>query len=139
MWRVTGLQAGAGPLDEILVTNTELHTDLRTAVRELCARFPDSYWRELDAQEAYRIGIVQEIVEPGEQLDRAIELAEEIAKLAPLAVYASKASSMTFIEHGEATTIAQLADTQRRLSATEDALEGVASFKEKREAVFKGR
>ncbi|HCE02294.1 MAG TPA: acyl-CoA dehydrogenase, partial [Acidobacteria bacterium] len=35
------------------MSNNELHTDLRTAVRELCSRFPDSYWRELDAQEAY--------------------------------------------------------------------------------------
>ena len=35
-----------------MATN-ELHTDLRTAVRELCSRFPDTYWRELDAQEAY--------------------------------------------------------------------------------------
>ena len=34
------------------MANNELHTDLRTAVRELCARFPDTYWRELDAKEA---------------------------------------------------------------------------------------
>ena len=65
MWRVIGLQAGAGPLDEILVTNTELHTDLRTAVRELCARFPDSYWRELDAQEAYPEEFVRTLTEAG--------------------------------------------------------------------------
>src|SRR5690348_1791150 len=40
-----------------------------------------------DAHEAYRIGLVQEVVEPGRELDRAIELADLIAtKSAPLGV-----------------------------------------------------
>ena len=47
------------------MTNTELHTDLRTAVRELCARFPDSYWRELDAREAYPEEFVRTLTEAG--------------------------------------------------------------------------
>ena len=29
-------------------SNTDLHHDLRTAVRELCGRFSDTYWRDLD-------------------------------------------------------------------------------------------
>src|SRR6187200_2328412 len=42
---------------------------------------------EFDAAEALRIGLVQEVVEPGQQRDRAIELAERIAtRSAPLAV-----------------------------------------------------
>jgi acyl-CoA dehydrogenase len=47
------------------VSNNELHTDLRTAVRELCSRFPDSYWRELDAQEAYPEEFVKTLTEAG--------------------------------------------------------------------------
>ena len=35
------------------MSSSELHTDLRAAVRELCSRFPGAYWRELAAQEAY--------------------------------------------------------------------------------------
>jgi acyl-CoA dehydrogenase len=35
------------------VTENELHRDLRRAVRELCQRFPDEYWREKDAASAY--------------------------------------------------------------------------------------
>ncbi len=31
----------------------QLHDELRKAVRELCARFPDEYWRELDSERAY--------------------------------------------------------------------------------------
>jgi len=47
------------------VANNELHTDLRTAVRELCARFPDTYWRELDAKEAYPEKFVETLTEAG--------------------------------------------------------------------------
>ena len=53
------------PPNEILVANTELHSDLRTAVRELCSRFPDSYWRELDAREAYPEEFVRTLSEAG--------------------------------------------------------------------------
>src|SRR3954454_6209850 len=41
---------------------------------------------EFAAEEAYRIGLVQEVVPAGRQLDRAVELAEVIAKQAPLGV-----------------------------------------------------
>lgn len=47
------------------MSNNELHTDLRTAVRELCSRFPDSYWRELDAQEAYPEEFVKTLTDAG--------------------------------------------------------------------------
>ncbi len=47
------------------MTNSELHTDLRTAVRELCSRFPDTYWRELDAKEAYPEEFVKTLTEAG--------------------------------------------------------------------------
>ena len=51
--------------DGAVVANAELHADLRTAVRELCARFPDAYWRELDAREAYPEKFVRTLTEAG--------------------------------------------------------------------------
>jgi acyl-CoA dehydrogenase len=47
------------------VANTELHADLRAAVRELCGRYPDSYWRELDARKAYPKEFVRALTEAG--------------------------------------------------------------------------
>ena len=47
------------------MTTAELHTDLRTAVRALCARYPDAYWRDLDAREAYPDAFVTTLTEAG--------------------------------------------------------------------------
>ncbi len=94
---------------------------------------------EFGADEALRIGIVQEVVETGHQVPRAIELAERIAKLAPLAIQETKRSAMTFIEKGEAAAFAELNAVQAKLARTEDAAEGVKSFIERREGNFQGR
>ncbi len=47
------------------VLMTELHDSLRKGVRELCARFPDPYWRELDAQRGYPTEFVKTLTEAG--------------------------------------------------------------------------
>jgi acyl-CoA dehydrogenase len=47
------------------VTKTERYEDLRRKVREVCAGFPDSYWRELDARRAYPDAFVAALTEAG--------------------------------------------------------------------------
>ena len=93
---------------------------------------------EFDAEEARRCGLVQEIVPAGTELDRAIVLAEKIEALAPLAVRATKASSRRFAVDGQEAAVAEFQETQRRLANSDDANEGVQSFIERREPVFKG-
>ncbi|MEM8862893.1 MAG: acyl-CoA dehydrogenase family protein [Chloroflexota bacterium] len=44
---------------------TDLHEDLRTGVRQLCATFPDEYWRQLDADNAYPTEFVQAMTAAG--------------------------------------------------------------------------
>jgi acyl-CoA dehydrogenase len=43
----------------------ELHQDLRSAVRDLCKAFPDSYWRTLDQQRAYPGAFVRALTDAG--------------------------------------------------------------------------
>jgi len=93
-----------------------------------------------DADEAYRIGLVQEIVEPGRQLDRALELADAIAtRAAPLGVKATLASAHRARLEGEEAAFARLETDMADLFATEDGREGLRSFIERREARFTGR
>ncbi|HKA15147.1 MAG TPA: crotonase/enoyl-CoA hydratase family protein [Myxococcota bacterium] len=94
---------------------------------------------EFGAEEARRIGLVQEIVPRGTELARALELAGQIAAMAPLAVQATKASSRRYLDHGFAATVAAFAADQAALAVTEDAREGVASFVERRDPKFTGR
>src|SRR5438046_2340892 len=44
---------------------SELHADLRRAVRDLCKPFPDAYWRELDAARAYPEAFVKALTSAG--------------------------------------------------------------------------
>lgn len=92
---------------------------------------------EFGAEEAFRIGLVQEIVEPERQLARAIELAETIAAQAPLGVQATIASARKALTE-EAAARALLPEMMR-LMATEDAREGLMSFIERRNAKFVGK
>jgi len=94
---------------------------------------------EFTAQEALRLNFVQEVVPVGQELPRALELAECIARQAPLAVQATMENARTALTHGWQAAHARIAATARRLYNTEDAKEGVQSFLEKREARFVGR
>ena len=45
--------------------SVELHSDLRTAIREICAGFPDSYWRQLDEKRGYPEAFVKTLTDAG--------------------------------------------------------------------------
>jgi enoyl-CoA hydratase len=93
---------------------------------------------ELGAEEALRLGLVQEVVEPGLQLARALELAERIATQAPLGVRATLASARLALAD-EAAAAARLLPDLAPIMASDDAREGVQSFLERRAARFTGR
>jgi len=91
------------------------------------------------ADEAFRCGLVQEVVAPGEQLAKAMEIAGKIAKAAPLGVQAILKSTRMAAVEGEAAAIAPLFTDLLPIMKSEDAKEGIMSFLERREAVFQGR
>jgi enoyl-CoA hydratase len=93
---------------------------------------------EFGAAEAYRLNFVQEVVLPGQELSRALEIAERISGQAPLAVQATMDNARTALTHGWLAAHARIAATQRRLYNTDDAREGLQSFIDKRDARFVG-
>lgn len=94
---------------------------------------------EFGAAEAYRIGLVQEVVAPGEQIDRAMELARIIASNAPLGIRVTKTAGRKFIEAGEQAAIDAIPGIKDKVMNSADAAEGIQSFMERRSAVFQGR
>jgi enoyl-CoA hydratase/carnithine racemase len=91
------------------------------------------------ADQALAWGMVQELTEPGAQIDRALELAQSVADAAPLAVRACLKATRFAREHDRDTAARQIFEELEPIMASEDAKEGVQSFLERRKAVFHGR
>ena len=94
---------------------------------------------EFGAAEALRLNYVQKVVEPAQVLPEALQIAEQIAAQAPLAVVATRLNVLKCVEEGSLAAIREFDATQQRLSRSEDAAEGVRSFVEKRVARFTGQ
>jgi enoyl-CoA hydratase len=92
-----------------------------------------------DAAEAHRIGLVQEVVPHGTQLQRGREIATRIAAQAPLAVQATMANAREAIREGDAQAERKLQPQLVRLAASEDAAEGMRAFAARDEPEFRGR
>lgn len=93
--------------------------------------------RTIGAEEAERIGVVDQLAEPGSALDDALALAEEIAGGAPLANEYTKV--MLARGYGSLDELLDAeADAQGVLFGTEDFVEGYTAFIERRQPAFKG-
>ncbi len=93
----------------------------------------------IDAAEALRLGLVEEVVPPGRLLERGRELAEKIASGAPLAVQAS----MEAVARGAEMTLLEATAVEAaifgKLCGTDDVREGTEAFLQKRKATWSGR
>jgi enoyl-CoA hydratase/carnithine racemase len=94
----------------------------------------------IDAQEAYRIGLVQKVVPRDQLLDEALKIAEKISENAPNAVKTAKEAAYRGLDvhMKEAMAQCRLFDTVNRQMSAEDIQEGARAFAEKRKPVYRG-
>jgi len=93
----------------------------------------------ISAQEAYRIGLVNEIVPRGELIARAEAILAQIAANAPLAIKFSLEAVNKGLETSQAEGLFIESSLFAICAASEDKKEGTAAFVERRAAQFKGR
>jgi enoyl-CoA hydratase/carnithine racemase len=95
--------------------------------------------RRFNAQYALDIGLVSKVVEPDQLMDAALELAREIAKNGPIGVAQAKFA----INYGSEASLGVALPLESKAYEvtipTEDRLEALSAFAEKRKPVFKGR
>ena len=93
----------------------------------------------ITAQEAYRIGLVNEVVPSAELISRAEAILKQIFSNAPLAVK----FSLEAVNNGMETTLTEGLSLEASLfglcAGTEDKKEGTSAFLEKRKPQFQGR
>ncbi len=94
--------------------------------------------RLFDAAEAYRYGLVNELVELPKLIERTRELAKQILANSPSSVRATKKLINSFIAKQLDQQIADAIQDNARIRTTADFREGVASFLEKRPPKWSG-
>ena len=95
--------------------------------------------RRIGAQEAHELGIVNQVAPAGEWLDRAMELASVVARRPPIAVQLAKQAVLAAEEMGLTAGLAHERRLYEIAMATEDRVEGMQAFLEKRRPDFRGR
>jgi enoyl-CoA hydratase/carnithine racemase len=95
--------------------------------------------RRFEAREAHELGLVNRVAEADGWLEEAMELAREVADRPPIATRLAKQAVLAAEETGLSAGL----ESERRLyelaMATEDRVEGMRAFLEKREPKFEGR
>jgi enoyl-CoA hydratase/carnithine racemase len=92
-----------------------------------------------DAQTAWRLGLVSELVPSGKHVERAVELARVIAGNAPLGVRAALACARAAERPARQAVRDILVQHNRVIMTSADAAEGIAAFLERRVPEFRGR
>jgi enoyl-CoA hydratase len=93
----------------------------------------------IDAERAHHFGLVNRLVEPGQALDEAIKLAEQICANAPIAVRESRKIVLEATNAPDDVGWKMSAEGMGRAMSSEDLQEGLTAFIEKRPPVWKGR
>ncbi|PJZ24448.1 hypothetical protein CH352_14155 [Leptospira hartskeerlii] len=95
---------------------------------------------EFNSEKALQLGLIQEVVEKDKLFDRAYSISQLIAEqCAPLALKETLISARLSIQENRKTAFDSLMKNGLKLFHTEDSKEGVQSFLEKRNAVFRGK
>jgi E-phenylitaconyl-CoA hydratase len=94
--------------------------------------------KPIDAQEAYRIGLVNKVVAPADLMPTAMNIAETICKAGPLAVRAAKQAMVQGVNSSMEEGLLLESVLRDHIVSTEDFAEGCKAFIEKRKAEFKG-
>jgi methylglutaconyl-CoA hydratase len=95
--------------------------------------------RIFDAGEAYRMGLVNEVVDPARLMNRAGELALQLMENSPISLRLTKKLINGFISAQLDTQIEQAIEQNAGIRQTADFREGVASFLEKRKPRWSGK
>jgi enoyl-CoA hydratase/carnithine racemase len=96
--------------------------------------------RTLDAQRAYQVGLANEVVPVGHQVDRALELAREMTAYSPVVLKTLKRFvTEGVLIQGPSEKMARAARDLGVVRHSEDSREALAAFKEKRKPRFTGR
>ncbi|MFK7828424.1 MAG: enoyl-CoA hydratase/isomerase family protein [Congregibacter sp.] len=91
------------------------------------------------ALQCQELGLCNRVVPPGAESEAAMEWALQLAKKAPLAVKYSKQALAMASELGLGEMVSREASMQNICISSDDAVEGISAFFEKRNAQFKGR
>jgi enoyl-CoA hydratase/carnithine racemase len=93
--------------------------------------------KPIDAQEAYRIGLVNKVVPPDQLMSTAKEYAEAICQVSPLGAWAAKEAMIRGTSVSLEEGLRMEAQMMLSLMDTEDCKEGIEAFIEKRKPNFK--